>query len=146
MTSRREDRDGPGTSTALVLGEKGTLEEGERSGAIYSLVVNTRPHSGALPRLCHVCTRNTLPLLRAEQAHTSAKTFKFALSCPSSLWRSQFSGPRTLAATVTRVVDTSCKNKFSNEDPIFRKIYYDPSIFRKSDFRELMMRRRGHSG
>ena len=31
--SRREDRDG--TSTVLFLGEKGTLEEGEESGAIY---------------------------------------------------------------------------------------------------------------
>ena len=44
------------------------VEEGESSGAFYSLVVNTRPHSGALPRLCHVCTLNTLPPLRAEQA------------------------------------------------------------------------------
>ena len=34
------------------------------------MVANTRPHSGALPRLCHVCTRNTLQLLRAEQAYT----------------------------------------------------------------------------
>ena len=52
-----------------------TLEEpeGEERRAIHSLVVNTRPHSGALPRLCHVFTPNTLPLLRAEQACTSAQ-------------------------------------------------------------------------
>jgi hypothetical protein len=54
--------------------------QGPRGATIYSLVtvVNTHPHSGALPRLCHVCTRNTLPPLRAEQAYPSAFfSFKF---------------------------------------------------------------------
>ena len=69
MTSRHEDSDRP--QLYFPLWRKGTLEEGRESGGIYSLVVNTRPHSSALPRLCHVCTRNTLPLLRAEQAYTS---------------------------------------------------------------------------
>ena len=59
MTSRHEDRDGNLNGTFGLRRER-------RSWALF--IHWLRPHSGALPRLCHVCTLNTLPPLRAEQA------------------------------------------------------------------------------